>query len=277
MADNAPEKTEYRADSEYSAYPEYNRLQEKPELPPEYNDLKNDRPTEYASDAFKAKRSLLRTLIVSAFKGGAAVLCVLILIGAIAASHRGDMGETSEELGQRVEAAQRPAVEDRSGFSPAAFAQLWSGDPDGPHNYDLTDPVSLRKATCNEDGAAEYQCRDCGTRWIETLPATGHDPRDPVRENSLAPDCTHEGHYDEVVRCGTCGEELSRTSVMLAALGHQAAEPVHENEVEATCTKEGAFDEVIYCKVCGAELSREAIQVEARLVQVTSGGFSWWL
>ena len=35
--------------------------------------------------------------------------------------------------------------------------------------------VARTEATCKTDGSIKYQCDTCGTEWVETLPATGHD------------------------------------------------------------------------------------------------------
>ena len=200
MSDRIPEQSEYRNETELITYPEYNLLNEKAEPGPEYSVPENDLPAEAG-----ARPSRFGKLIVSAFKAGGAAVCALILIGAIAGSHGKDMGKPSEKLGQGVEAARKPAISLQKGYSPGAFRSLWRGDPEGPHNYDLASPINLKTASCTEDGAAEYLCLDCGVRQKLILPATGHDPGDPVRENSVAPDCTQGGGYEETVCCRTCG------------------------------------------------------------------------
>ena len=40
-----------------------------------------------------------------------------------------------------------------------------------------------------------------------------HVSGEPVKENEVPPTCTEAGHYDEVVYCDICGEELSREQV----------------------------------------------------------------
>ena len=87
--------------------------------------------------------------------------------------------------------------------------------------------------------------------------SVSHSPGEPVRENVIAPTCTEEGHYDEVVYCTVCHEELSRAEKKIPASGHAPGEPVRENVVAATTAAEGRYDEVVYCTVCHAELSRE--------------------
>ena len=41
-----------------------------------------------------------------------------------------------------------------------------------------------------------------------------------MHENEVAPTCTTDGSYDEVVYCSDCGEQLSRTTEKVSALGH---------------------------------------------------------
>ena len=55
------------------------------------------------------------------------------------------------------------------------------------------------------------------------MPAAGHTPGEPVRENETAATCTEVGGYDTVTYCAVCGEELSREHSELAALGHDLA------------------------------------------------------
>ena len=84
-----------------------------------------------------------------------------------------------------------------------------------------------------------------------------HVPKEPVKENEVAPTCTEAGSYDEVTYCAVCHKELSRVRKTAPALGHAPGDPVKENEVPATTTAEGSYDEVVYCTRCHAELSRE--------------------
>ena len=42
-----------------------------------------------------------------------------------------------------------------------------------------------------------------------------------VKENEIAPTCTVEGSYDEVLYCAECGEEVFRTHVITGAPTHQ--------------------------------------------------------
>lgn len=47
-----------------------------------------------------------------------------------------------------------------------------------------------------------------------------HTSADAVEENRVEPGCTSAGKYDSVVKCSECGEELSRTEIILNPLGH---------------------------------------------------------
>ena len=61
-----------------------------------------------------------------------------------------------------------------------------------------------------------------------------HTEGSAVAENNVAADCENAGSYDNVVYCATCGEELSRESVVVPALGH--------NFEDGSCQTCGAVD-----------------------------------
>ncbi|MBR4700758.1 MAG: S-layer homology domain-containing protein, partial [Oscillospiraceae bacterium] len=95
--------------------------------------------------------------------------------------------------------------------------------------------------------------------WKETVNGTAyyttiigeehvHTPAAPVIENNVEPTCTEAGHYDSVVYCSECGEEISRETVTVAALGHDlVAGTVHA----PTCTEEGYTE--YHCSRCDFE------------------------
>ena len=66
---------------------------------------------------------------------------------------------------------------------------------------------------------------------------SGHDhiPGQAVKENEVAPTCTEQGSYDEVVYCTFCGEEISREKKNVNALGHDYDAVV----TNPTCTEAG--------------------------------------
>ena len=60
---------------------------------------------------------------------------------------------------------------------------------------------------------------------IISEPAHEHTPAEPVIENNVDPTCTEAGHYDSVVYCTECGEEISRETVTVPATGHAYGAP----------------------------------------------------
>ena len=158
--------------------------------------------------------------------------------------------------------------------------------------------------TCTQDGSKYQVCATCGaTINTESIDALGHTEGSVVVENDVAPNCTEDGSYDNVVYCTVCETELSRNTVVVPALGHTEGEwitdsnptctqvgskhqvcptcgetikttsidatghtegsVVVENNVAPNCTEDGSYDNVTYCKVCDDELSRDTIVVSA--------------
>jgi len=94
------------------------------------------------------------------------------------------------------------------------------------------------------------------------FPGLAHVPGAAVRENEAAATCAAAGHYDAVVYCAVCGQELSRETKPIEKLAHTPGGAVRENEAAATCAAAGHYDAVVYCTVCGQELSRETKPIE---------------
>ena len=145
------------------------------------------------------------------------------------------------------------------------------------HNHQIIS-VAKVEPTCVDTGTqAHYRCELCGKLFTTetadeeigdpsslTIPAKGHTPGDPVRENEVPATCSKAGSYDEVVYCTVCHEELSRTPQVIPTLNHiPENEPRIENRIEPTCEAAGSYDSVIYCADCQAELSRRPVTVPA--------------
>lgn len=130
----------------------------------------------------------------------------------------------------------------------------------GEHVY--ATETERKEATCTEDGSVTMAC-GCGATETTVLPKTGHNPAEAVKEKEVAATCTTDGSYDNVVKCLTCGAEISRETVKIAAAGHKEAAAVKENEVPASCNTDGSYDMVVYCTVCNAEISRKSETVKA--------------
>ena len=122
------------------------------------------------------------------------------------------------------------------------------------------------EATCTATGLTEgSHCSRCDGATVaqQTVPMADHTSGEPVVENNVAPTCTADGSYDNVVKCSVCGKELSRETVTVSTNGHTPGNAVKENEVAATCGNAGSYDNVVKCSVCGAEISRETVTVDA--------------
>ncbi len=83
-----------------------------------------------------------------------------------------------------------------------------------------------------------------------------HTALSSVKENEVAPTCTSDGSYDEVVYCADCNKEIMRTTRSVAKLAHTLLSSVKENEVDPTCKAGGSYDEVVYCADCSTEIMR---------------------
>nr|MCR5793554.1 fibronectin type III domain-containing protein [Lachnospiraceae bacterium] len=129
-----------------------------------------------------------------------------------------------------------------------------------------------RQPTCTVAGSKSVHCTRCeATQYPQVINALGHDLRDAVVENSVAPTCTQAGHYDSVVYCDRCENEITRDNIEVKALGHNPREAVKENNVETTCTHAGSYDMVVYCDRCEEELDRDH-EVVAKLEHTWNAG-----
>ncbi len=84
--------------------------------------------------------------------------------------------------------------------------------------------LSAVAPTCTTTGLTEgKRCSTCDKVLVaqEVVDALGHTEGAVVVENNVAPTCTTDGSYDNVVRCTVCEVELSRETVVVDdALGH---------------------------------------------------------
>ena len=108
-------------------------------------------------------------------------------------------------------------------------ARLWKTNFPN-HVHRLTGPSEGIAPTCTKEGKKSYYtCADCGKLFLDgqgilevqsndlTLPATGgHEPGAPAAEKVVPATANADGHYEEVVRCSKCGEEISRKTVTLS-------------------------------------------------------------
>ncbi|MBR3519151.1 MAG: hypothetical protein IKN77_03400 [Paludibacteraceae bacterium] len=104
--------------------------------------------------------------------------------------------------------------------------------------------------TCQAGGQKSRHCIRCEVRKDTVMmPATDHQPGEPIKEDYKPANCLEPGTYTEVIKCKFCDLELSRTSgVAEPATGHQWNEGT--DVVAPTCTEGGI--KTFTCTVCGA-------------------------
>ena len=71
-----------------------------------------------------------------------------------------------------------------------------------------------------------YTCKTCGYQYIEE---ESHVAIAPIKENIVPATCNHQGSFDYVTYCATCGKELDREHKIVPASNHE----LHNG----TCTK----------------------------------------
>ena len=142
-----------------------------------------------------------------------------------------------------------------------SYVEDWTEKVD----HSMGEWVEVTSKTCETDGLERSDCQNTECDHYETrpIPAPGHKPGSTQKENNVDPTCTVDGHYEEVVYCTVCKDELSRETITITAPGHKPGEAKIENKVDPTCTVDGHYEEVVYCTVCKVELSRETITITA--------------
>ena len=97
------------------------------------------------------------------------------------------------------------------------------------HVHEYTEQT-IKSPTCTEKGEIIFICL-CGDKYTEETSPAGHIPDVAVEKNRVEAGCEEAGHYDLVVYCSVCGEELSREYMELSATGHKYNEEYSFNEL----------------------------------------------
>lgn len=102
-----------------------------------------------------------------------------------------------------------------------------AADTDSSGDVDITDATRIQRfiaELCNIDGSP--------------LDTHTHTPAAPVSENEVPATCVQKGSYDEVIYCGACNAEISRTKKE-TDVNPKAHKITHVDEVPASTTATG--------------------------------------
>lgn len=134
------------------------------------------------------------------------------------------------------------------------------------HNYG--DWIVEIPASCTEEGTlGHYHCSECNidfdiNKVILTnlvINKVNHTPAEAVRENEQDANCTEKGHYDSVVYCSECGDELSREpNIEIPVKGHSYGDWIAE--IPATCGEPGVKGHKD-CSVCNKHFDNEGNEI----------------
>ena len=109
-------------------------------------------------------------------------------------------------------------------------------------------------ATCKDKAV----CEVCGEAYGDLA---NHTPGEIIVENNVAPSCTAEGSYDNVIYCSGCDHELSRETITIDALEHAYSEWVSNgNDTHSrVCGNDKSHVETDNCSGGAATLTEKAI------------------
>lgn len=125
---------------------------------------------------------------------------------------------------------------------------------DKVNGHDWGEGIVTTEPRCDNTGIRTYTCKLCGDETTEVINALDHTPDEPVIENEVAPTCTKDGSYDEVVYCSVCKNPISRETKTIPTEGHTME---HTPAVAATCTADGN-SEYWRCTTCGKFFADQA-------------------
>ncbi len=127
---------------------------------------------------------------------------------------------------------------------------------DAAHDWDKTNYAVLVEPRCNEEGLAEYNCRNC----TETLVEKFRDPDNryhagPVSEEVIKdPTCVAQGV--KKYTCESCGGTWTDT-IEIDSSNHNLEEPSAANMLEAATCYTGKNKYALRCVDCGTHIDHE--------------------
>ena len=127
---------------------------------------------------------------------------------------------------------------------------LASCDGENEHIHSFGEWVTIKKATCGQDGEIARYC-ECGERQSEILYATGEHVE--IVYEAVAPTCTETG-LTEGKSCSVCNVVILAQTV-INAKGHTE---VIDAAVAPTCTATG-LTEGKHCSVCNEVIVKQGI------------------
>ena len=115
------------------------------------------------------------------------------------------------------------------------------------HEHQESDWIIDVVGTCVENGTKHKECTVCHFTMATAADTSGvHVHTNQSEENYLEATCTQEGYYEVVLFCLDCGQEVSRTPVVIPAKSHELE---HHEAKAVTCTERG-WDAYDTCKNC---------------------------
>ena len=138
--------------------------------------------------------------------------------------------------------------------------------------HDWNDGVVTTEPKCTEAGVKTFTCTECGETTTEEIKATGHTEAEAVEENRVESTCTTAGHYDSVVYCSKCREELSRNTINLELAAHQYSDL--DPEVSATCETNGISAHYT-CANCDKVFDSDKVETTIEKLTISALGHSY--
>lgn len=111
--------------------------------------------------------------------------------------------------------------------------------------HDFTTWAVTKQPTCGDEGTRERRCTRCDYSEHEGIEKSNH-VISLKSANRVEPTCTADGHYDLIVYCDDCDQEITRERQNIPALGHDLTD--WAVKTAPTYTTKGVNER--HCKRC---------------------------